>query len=120
MARAMTLGLFVAVLSGCSGSARYVVRDPNGGVVAIPYDSEKNRARAHDLMLAACPKGYLILREEEVVTGQVTSDNTRTDTAARDVEAKKKNPVTLSTDVTTRTVSTHDTTEIRITYQATP
>jgi hypothetical protein len=71
-------------------------------------------------MMAACPKGYLILREEEVVTGQVTSDSTHTDSTSRELDAKKKSPIALTTDVTTRTVSTRDSTEIRITYQATP
>ena len=118
MARALVL--VVVVLSGCSssGSARYVVRDMTGGVVAIPYDSEKNRAKAHDLMLAHCPKGYEIIRQEEVVTGQVTSDTTRNDASSREADPKKKNPVTLTSGVSTRTVATHDTKEIRITYQA--
>jgi hypothetical protein len=120
--RALLLGLGVVVLSGCGsgGSARYIVRDMNGGVVAIPCDTAKNRAKAHDLMTAACPKGYTIIREEEVVTGQVTTDNMRDDTASRDVDAKKKNPITLTTDIKTRTVTTSDTKEIRIVYQANP
>ncbi len=67
---------------GCN-HARLVQRSENGGgVVAIPDNTDswpsRNMRRAKDLMAKQCPGGYVIEREQEVVTGQVTQTNTNT------------------------------------------
>ena len=74
-------GLLV-VLSGCS-SARYVSSEPNGGVVAIPHNSNSwpdyNRKHAEELMKQQCPEGYVIDREAEVVVGSTEHTNVSTE-----------------------------------------
>src|SRR5262245_29994072 len=67
---------------GCN-HARIVQRNQNGGgIVAIPDSTDswpsRNMRRAKELMARQCPNGYVIEREEEVVTGQVTETNTNT------------------------------------------
>jgi hypothetical protein len=67
---------------GCN-HARLLQRNGNGGgVVAIPDNTDSwpshNLRHAKDLMAKQCPGGYVIEREEEVVTGQVTHTNTNT------------------------------------------
>src|SRR6266568_748646 len=67
---------------GCA-HARLVEKNRDGsGVVAIsentnswPYHYHR---RAEELMAKYCPNGYVIEREQEVITGQVTQTNTNT------------------------------------------
>lgn len=72
-------GLFLGWVSlvGC-GSARYVSTGSEGGVLAIPSNSNSwptyYRDKAEALMRAKCPNGYIIEHEEEAVTGSVTQD----------------------------------------------
>lgn len=70
-------------VGGCSG-ARMVHVSSDGGVVAIPSNSNYwpyyHRDRALALIKERCPNGYEIVREEEVVTGQVSHTDARTDT----------------------------------------
>lgn len=111
------------VIAGCTptGTARHVLQSPDGGVIAMPSNHDANRAKAHDLMMKRFPNGYVIEKEEEVVTGQVTTQNTRSDTHSEDlVGTKKKTIGSLDTTRTSRTVETHDRTEYRITYRAGP
>jgi hypothetical protein len=116
--------LSVLALTGCT-SARVVSRDPTGGVVAIPENSNSWPSRYRDQAIALikqdCPD-YAIVREEEVVTGTVTTDRDSTDTRTRDL-APKAWPLggtATSTDVT-HTRETQNRTEWRITYRkATP
>lgn len=78
----LLLALGPAVLAGCS-SARYVYVDKEGGVVAIPRNSNAwpgyHRDRAEELIRRRCPGGYEIVKEEEVVTGQVVRTDSLTD-----------------------------------------
>jgi hypothetical protein len=80
--------LSVLALTGCM-SARVVSRDPTGGVVAIPENSNSWPTRYHDQAIALikqdCPD-YAIVREEEVVTGTVTTDRESTDTRTRETQ----------------------------------
>lgn len=62
----------VALAAGCS-TARPVYLDGGGGVVAMPFNTEGNRAKAFEIMRAHCPNGFEILHEEEVPVGTVTS-----------------------------------------------
>jgi hypothetical protein len=113
--------LFVICLTGgCApiGVARHVLKAPDGGVIALPSNAEHHRAKAHDLMNARFPEGYVIEKEEEVVTGQTTTQQTRSDTESVDLVGTKKKPFgSLDTTVTTRTMNTQDQTEIRIHYR---
>ncbi len=63
-------------LSGCA-AARYVMKDGDSGVVAIPMNSNSwpshHRERAEKLMSEHFPAGYYIEREEEAVVGQNTT-----------------------------------------------
>jgi hypothetical protein len=61
--------LSIAFLAGCQ-SARYVVREADHGVVAIPVGSERYRREAEQLMREHFPDGYTIVREEEVLVDQ--------------------------------------------------
>lgn len=63
--RIVTLVL-LAVFFVCQGCARYVLLEPNAGVVAIPANLPSYRKQAHKLMLERFPEGYVIDREEEV------------------------------------------------------
>jgi hypothetical protein len=71
--------------TGCANSARFVEVNNSGGVVAIPSNSNGwptyYRKHAEELMQAKCPAGYVVYREEEVVTGVTQSVNTTTDTS---------------------------------------
>lgn len=58
------------------GNARYVMRDGNGGVIAISANTESLREKAFQKMTDQCPGGFLVDREEEVQVGTVTSSNT--------------------------------------------
>lgn len=69
--------------SGCS-AARMVQVGPDGGVVAIPQNTNSwpyyHRDKALALIQQKCPEGYEIVSEEEVVTGQTAHTNSNTNT----------------------------------------
>src|SRR5262249_38773492 len=72
--------LFCCAFSGgCMSPARYVSVTNDGGIVAIPsntnYWPTHNRDAAEDLMRKKCPEGYVIDREEEIVVGQTKHVN---------------------------------------------
>jgi hypothetical protein len=77
-----SLGMFLIVLStGCaSTTARTVLRDRDGGVVAIPENTDRfpdyNRSQAIDLIRDHLGKEFEIVREEEYVIGPVTTSET--------------------------------------------
>ena len=107
----------LAGLSGCN-SARYVTVDNSGGIVAIPDNSNKwpsyNHRHAEELMQAKCPGGYVIDREEEVVTGTTQYTDTTTNTRGDPLLAAiRVAPVTQDTQQ--KTTSTNQT-EWRIYY----
>src|SRR5882672_790752 len=107
--------LFLAGTIGC-GSARYVMQDQHGGVVAIPSNNNSwpthYRDEAEKMMKQKCPQGYVIEREEEVVVGQTTTDKTDTDTKSYDLPGGRKSPPsTLTTTTTGRSVAVQDKTE---------
>ena len=62
----------ILVLTGCQ-SARYVVRESDHGIVAIPVGSERYRRDAEELMQEHFPDGYTIVREEEVLVEDTPS-----------------------------------------------
>jgi hypothetical protein len=65
---AVLLAGLVILACGCGG-ARYVVREPDRGIVAIPSNTPKNQAKAAELMLAHFPQGYVIDDEQEAQVG---------------------------------------------------
>jgi hypothetical protein len=74
--------LAVFALTGC-GTARVITRDSEGGVVAIPENTNVWPFYYHDkameLIKEDCPHGFVIAKEEEVVTGTVTTEHTPSD-----------------------------------------
>src|SRR5262249_28661939 len=74
--------LAVFALTGC-GTARVISRDSEGGVVAIPENTNVWPFYYHDkaveLIKEDCPHGYVIAKEGEGVTGTVTTRNTPSD-----------------------------------------
>lgn len=107
----------LALLTGCN-NARYVTVNSQGGVVAIPDNSnhwpDYNRRHAEELMQAKCPGGYVIDREEEVVVGT----HQYTDTTSE----KKGDPLLAALQVAPMREDVHEhtsstnVTEWRITY----
>ena len=73
-----SLLLMMLLFSGCATSARYVVREADWGVVAVPAPTTwpvNHVDRAKQLMSDHFPDGYVVDREEEVIVGQTTSTN---------------------------------------------
>ncbi len=103
---------YLLLLIGCGGG-RYVLKEGDQGIVAIPTDTDRwpeyYRTKAHDLMMKHFPEGYVIEKEYEVVTGTVTTNHEYTDT-------DHVGPFVLSEETETRT-STHNTTEYHICYR---
>jgi hypothetical protein len=120
MSRRLLSITFFAVmgLSGCANPARYVARESNGGVIAIPNNTNSwpsyHRKRADELMLKHFPDGYEIVREEEAVVGQVTTNNVQSNTQQKPTG----NPFLQEEQTTTSTTTaTSDRTEYRIYYR---
>lgn len=74
--------LFAALLlAGCaSTTARPILRERDGGVVAIPDNSDRfpdyNRSQAEGLIREHVGKNFEIVKEEEYVIGPVTKSET--------------------------------------------
>jgi hypothetical protein len=79
--------LLLAAVAGC-GSARLIRSGPDGGVVAIPSNSNSwpfyYQDDARKLMAQQCPNGYAIVEQGEVVVGKkaMTSESTDRDRTA--------------------------------------
>ena len=74
MNRRVPLFLLCLLFSSCATIREVRVEPSRGGVIAIqPRDSEDARAKATARMALNCrPKGYVIVKEEEVQTGSVS------------------------------------------------
>ena len=99
-------------VTGCT-SARYVSRDQERGVIAIPSISTwpvDHREKALALMQAHFPQGYIIEKEEEVVIGTETQNHT-------DVHAHEIGNSNIYLGGETTHTTTTDKTEWRITYR---
>ncbi len=103
-------------IAGCS-NARMLNSTPTGGCVAVANNSDSwpsyNMTKAKELMSKQCPKGYRIIREEEVVTGQDVVNNTQRET--KDVPLVKG--VSAQVQQTRNTTEVRDRTEYRIWYE---
>jgi hypothetical protein len=77
------LASLMAFAMGCAHARLVEVHGDGGGVVAIPDNSNswpsRNRRQAEKLMAERCPQGYVIDHESEVVVGQITKTDVKTD-----------------------------------------
>ena len=112
----LVVGGLVAGLTGCS-SARYVLRESDRGIVAIPANTNmwpwKHRDDADTLMQGHFPNGYQIDREFEEVVGKTTTSGEDTD--GQTVQLAD-GLVTLDTGQRRSSSTTTDVTEYRIEY----
>jgi hypothetical protein len=103
---------------GCT-NARMVRWDGSTGVVAIPHNDNSwptyNRDHAEALMKEKCPRGYTVVGEEEVVTGQIQHTQVSTDQSGNaTLAALHLDSVKTHTNETT---TTEDRKEWRITFR---
>jgi hypothetical protein len=109
--------LLLAAAVGCGSSARLINGSPDGGVVAIPSNSNywplKYRDEAEKLMAQRCPNGYEIVSEQEVVVGKTSTTNENVDRRSPTSSRYKVEQTSTST-----TTSVNDQTEYRITFRA--
>ena len=81
--------LTVFGVTGCA-TARVVSKDAEGGIVAIPENSNgwpcRYRDKALELVKQDCPHGYVVLKEEEVPTGTRTVDSDSSDGTMHTIE----------------------------------
>lgn len=100
--------------AGC-GTARHIQKDANGGVIALPSDNRWNREKAEKLMKEHVGAGYQVVEEKEVVTGQVTTNHSDTQSELGVHSAIPILPA--NKQITTTTTSTRDETEWHIVYR---
>ena len=104
--------------TGCGG-ARYIVKEANGGIVAIPYNGNSwpgyYRDKADKLMADHFPEGYVIEREEEAVIGQHTNYSQNNNGVILPVG--KKPTIGLAVGGTSGTATTTNQTEYRLFYR---
>jgi hypothetical protein len=69
-------------LNGCASSARYVTKSSNGGIIAIPANTNSwpgyYHNQAEELMKAQFPDGYVVEHVDEFVTGTTQYTDTTT------------------------------------------
>lgn len=105
-------GVFLfGILVGCS-SARYVLKEPESGIIAISADTPSNREKATELMAQHFPAGYIIDREAETVIGQVTHQHTD---HGKTIEIGDDS--SIESGQSSATATTVDKTEYRISYR---
>jgi len=83
------------LLAGCAPTARLVLVEPGGGAVVIRRNEPKSREKALALAAQQCPRGFDIVREEEVVVGEtVTREySTEFDTVMEEVRTTEEERV---------------------------
>lgn len=111
--------VFVVLLAaGCAGPARYVSKQGAEGVVSVPDDSNRwphyYRNQAVDLIEKHVGPDYEIVKEEQVVTGQVTKNDQNID---REEQPHIIPWMSRERERVTNTATTTDVTEWRITYR---
>jgi hypothetical protein len=124
---AIRFGLFLmaSALSGCAVTpdARYVYQDGQFGVIAIPKNTNERprfyRAQAEFLMACHFPRGYEIVRAEEVVEGSRTLTEGKTGAAqlAPQVASPLIKLLNLSATVSKSQADTLHIKECRIIYK---
>jgi hypothetical protein len=115
------LGL-ITVAGGCGTPARFVEKQGESGIVAIPSNTNNwpsyNRREALALIQQHIGPNYEIIDEREVVTGQSTVTNTH---ANAEQHANKRFPgrVAVESLTSTSTTTQQDVKEYRIWYRRT-
>lgn len=122
MVRAVVLFVVLGSVGCASTSARSVFRDRDGGVVAVPDNTDAfpsyHRSEAMDLIREHVGKNFEIVKEEEYVLGPVVTNETH---FSRRPILNWLLPWKLAESATTtNTSSTRNNTEYRIQYQRTP
>jgi len=80
----LILGAALLLLTTACGSARQVLVEPGGGVVALTANSDSLRKEALGIIARQCRGGYEITLEEEVPVGSRVREETVTDLDRRD------------------------------------
>jgi hypothetical protein len=108
--------LLLVAAVGC-GSARLIHTTPDGGVVAIPSNSNAwpnyYREEAEKMMAKKCPNGYDIIEEGEVVVGKKATTSELVDRSSPSNVPPGQGNVTSVSKITT----VSDQTEYRITFR---
>jgi hypothetical protein len=109
----------LAALSGCAGPARYIERQADTGVVAIPANTDAwptyNRREAFALIQKHVGPNFEIIEEREVATGQKTFNNQQVN---NEQTFNTSNPFLPANKQTVQnTTTTADVTEYRIAYR---
>lgn len=116
MNRALLSIALVSLLAGCTSSARFVERRPDGGVIAVP--AYKDRDDAIALLEDEVGPRAAIVREEEVITG--SDVKTVTEVGNGSILTRIGAWFTGTEKVATTDVRTQKSTEWRITYVTQP
>lgn len=111
----LSIALF-SLLAGCTSSARFVERRPDGGVIAVPAYGDRDDAIA--LIEDEIGPRAAIVREEEVITG--SDVKTVTEVGNGSVLTRIGAWFTGTEKVATTDVRTQKSTEWRITYVTQP
>lgn len=115
----LLLSAAAAGLTGCASGARYVSKQGDTGVVAIPADTDAwpthHRRKAEELIARHVGPDFEVVAEGEVVTGQSTR---RDQQVQRDQTFNTTNPfLPASKDTINTTTTVRDVTEYHITYR---
>lgn len=109
----LSAGLLGLAAVGCA-NARYIQKDADGGVIAMPADNHWNRKKAVELMREHVGPGYLVVEEKEVVTGRQTTNHSDTQ---NELGVHSTVPVLPANKQITTTTTTRDLTEWHIVYR---
>ncbi|NNJ27112.1 hypothetical protein [Alienimonas chondri] len=113
---AATLIVAICLCTWASGCARHVLKESDGGVIAI--SGPGGRKKAEKLMAERFPEGYDIVREEEVVVGQRIDYQEETKPLGVHLAAGEDHGVHVNLGGETRgTETVTDKTEYRIYYR---
>jgi hypothetical protein len=124
MARKLLCGAFlfivVSAVSGCMGGARFVHKDVAGGTIAIPENTDMwptyYRSEAIKMIREQHGANVEIVSEGEVVVGQETRNDQRTENRKIGPDGKPIGNLTTSINTT----STTDKKEYQIQYRIKP
>lgn len=121
----MLLATFAAA-GGCAAPAKYIEKRADGGVVAVPDDTDcwpsYNRRAALEKIQQHVGADYVITDERRVVVGQTTMGNGQSTTTNHTLNPKNPAYPAQQTQTTTgsSTAMTQDVTQWQITYQRKP
>lgn len=114
MRRTISFAAVLILATGCQTdrSARYVMRQADSGVVAIPRDTPGERGKAMEMIVHHVGKSFVIDKEEEI---QLSTPNGR-DRSMRN----SMDPLAQKSMQDTFALATRPASEFRIHYRRTP